>query len=175
MHCTCRLSVNCYCAWFLIQWYAFHFQTIWVWICNFFLTECSWSCIKWWILEDKRKRGGFVQIFMSFTTFLMQWTFIFLPDLVNKCLSLYNHVPSFSSPSYEYLSLPWADISFSCILESVLICEQLRRNSKVMCCCKCLLFYIELYYIYYSLFHSFFLMSFSVQQGRFLIFFSFFN
>lgn len=33
-------------------------------------------------------------------------------------MSLYNHAPSFSSPSYEYLLLPWADISFSCLLES---------------------------------------------------------
>lgn len=33
-------------------------------------------------------------------------------------------------PVYEYLLLPWADISLSCVLESVLVCEQVRRKKK---------------------------------------------
>lgn len=65
----------------------------------------------------------------------------------------YVSVPSFSSPSCEYLLLSRADISFFVCLFGVLICKQFRRNSKLKrCAAAYVLFYIELYYIHYYFF-----------------------
>lgn len=47
---------------------------------------------------------------------------------------------------------------FSCVLESAhLWAVQVELKTKEMCCCKCSLFYIVLYYIYYYLSHLYLL------------------
>lgn len=91
-------------------------------------------------MEDKRKEGTLgSKIIHYVTTSVMQWTI----SLVNIYFFYFLAVSPPLILATSTSCWPWADISFSCVLDSVLVCEQFRRNSKTkeMCCCKCFILY----------------------------------